>query len=409
MPKRETGELILRGKTWYLRYYDNRGRRRQESSGSEKRAAAEKTLRQRLKSKDDGVPVGPEVGKVRFTDAAKDLITDYQITGKRSLPVAQRRIDKHLTPYFGTLRMVAITTTEIRAFIAKRQKDTVLVRKARRWQLPNGRWQHEDEVCRSVSNAEINRELTTLKRMFSLAMQAGKLLHKPHIPLLREDNTRTGFFEPDQFRSVLAHLPEEIQPIVTFAYVTGWRIASEILPLEWRHVDFRSGEVRLDAGTTKNNEGRVFVMSDDLRALLEAQQAEHERLKKAGHICPFVFFRLVADERGGEKKPRRVKAFTKAWKNACRAAGCPGRIPHDLRRTAVRNMVRVGIPERVAMKLTGHKTRSVFERYNIVSDGDLHTAASRLSGLVNGTNGTNNGTNASQTAGAHSRNARFSS
>jgi integrase len=142
--------------------------------------------------------------------------------------------------------------------------------------------------------------------------------------------------------------------------------------------------VRLDAGTTKNNEGRVFVMTDDLRALLEAQHAEHERLKKAEHICPFVFVRLVADERGGEKKPRQVKAFTKAWKNACRAAGCPGRIPHDLRRTAVRNMVRLGIPERVAMKLTGHKTRSVFERYNIVSDGDLGAVALRLCGLMDG-------------------------
>lgn len=408
MPKRETGELILRGSTWYLRYYDNRGRRRQESSGSEKRTAAEKKLRQRLKAKDDGLPVGPEVGKVRFTDAAKDLVTDYQITGKRSIKVAQRRIDKHLTPYFGTMRMVAITTTEIRAFIAKRQKDTVLVRKARRWQSPNGRWQQEPEVRRPVSNAEINRELTTLKRMFSLAIQAAKLHYKPHIPLLAENNTRTGFFELDQFRSVLAHLPEEIQPIVTFAYVTGWRIASEVLPLEWRHVDFTGGEVRLDPGTTKNGEGRVFVMTDDLRALLEDQHAEHERLKKAGHICPFVFFRLVADERGGEKKPRRVKAFTKAWKNACRAAGCPGRIPHDFRRTAVRNMVRRGVPERVAMQLTGHKTRSVFDRYNIVSNGDLHTAASRLSGLVNGTNGTNNGTNAPLTAGATSRNARFS-
>ena len=66
-----------------------------------------------------------------------------------------------------------------------------------------------------------------------------------------------------------------------------------------------------------------------------------------------------------------MKAFTKAWKNACRAAGCPGRIPHDLRRTAVRNMVRVGIPERVAMKLTGHKTRRCSSDNNIVSDGDL--------------------------------------
>src|SRR5262249_26203329 len=134
MPKRETGELILRGKTWYLRYYDHRGRRRQESSGSEKRTEAEKTLRQRLKAKDDGLPVGPDVGKVRFAEAAKDLINDYQITGKRSLAVAQRRIDKHLTPFFGSMRMVAITTSEVRAYIAKRQKDTVLVRRARRRQ-----------------------------------------------------------------------------------------------------------------------------------------------------------------------------------------------------------------------------------------------------------------------------------
>ena len=147
---------------------------------------------------------------------------------------------------------------------------------------------------------------------------------------------------------------------VTFAYITGWRIASEVLPLEWRQEDFEAGEVRLDAGTTKNNEGRVFVMTDDLRALLKAEHAEHERLKKAGHTCPYVFFRMVAEKRGGEKKPRRVKAFTKAWKNACRAAGCPGRIPHDLRRTAVRNMVRVGIPERVAMK--HDRRRSLTER-----------------------------------------------
>jgi integrase len=155
-----------------------------------------------------------------------------------------------------------------------------------------------------------------------------------------------------------------------------------VLPLEWRSVDLQSGEVRLDAGTTKNGEGRVFPLTDDLRRLLDVQHAEHVRLKMAGQIEPWVFFRMVAETRGGPKQPKPILAFSKSWKAACLAAGCPGRIPHDLRRTAVRNMVRRGVPERVAMQLTGHKTRSVFERYNIVSDGDLRTAATQLRGLT---------------------------
>ena len=118
-----------------------------------------------------------------------------------------------------------------------------------------------------------------------------------------------------------------------------------------------------------------------MRRLLLEQHAEHLRLKKAGHLCPYLFFRELADRRGGPKSPRPILKYGKAWKAATLAAGCPGRIPHDLRRTAVRNMVRRGVPERVAMQLTGHKTRSIFERYNIVSAGDLRAAAAQLSGL----------------------------
>jgi integrase len=147
-------------------------------------------------------------------------------------------------------------------------------------------------------------------------------------------------------------------------------------------VDFNAGEVRLDAGTTKNLEGRVFHMTDDLRAILKDQHTAHKKLKEAGQIEPWVFWRMVAEERGGKKKPQPIIKFNKVWDIACRAAGCPGKIPHDLRRTAIRNLVRAGIPERVAMTMTGHKTPSVFQRYNIVSDEDLRDAARKLNAVA---------------------------
>ena len=397
------GELRQRGKIWWIRYYRN-GRRYEESSGSEKKGTAIDLLKIREGDGARGVPVTPKIGRLRFEEAAADVVNDYKTNGKRSLDEVERRIRLHLEPWFGARRLAALSTSDVRAYISKRQADTILVRKARTIRTRK-QVTEIPEVRRPVSAAEINRELTILKRLFSLAIQAGKLLHKPHIPLLHEDNTRTGFFELEQFSSLLAHLPAPLCPVVEFAYITGWRIASEILPLQWRQVDLKAGEIRLDPGTTKNREGRVFPLTDDLRRLLETQHAEHVRLKKAGQIEPWVFFRMVAEKRGGQKQPKPIRAFNKAWKAACIAAGCPGRIPHDLRRTAVRNMVRRGVPERVAMQLTGHKTRSVFERYNIVSDGDLRTAATQLRGLT-GTKKGQSGTLSPVSESEISRNAK---
>jgi len=350
-------------RVWLLKYYQD-GRPIVESARTTVKDDATTLLKRREAAIVDGLPMSNRIGRLRFDAAAAALLQDYRLRERRSLAVTERRITKHLAPYFGGRRLATIATTDVKAFIAHRQDVGVRNRKGQR--------------VRDVSNAEINRELTLVKRMFSIAIKDGLQLHRPYIPLLPEHNVRTGFFEPEQIASVLAHLPAFIQPVIRFAYLTGWRVDSEILPLEWRQVDFAAGEVRLDPGTTKNDEGRVFPMTVALRQLLETQHTEHVRLKTAGQIVPWVFFRLVANGRGGEKFPRPIAAFTKAWKAACRAAGCPGRIPHDLRRTAVRNLVRAVIPERVAMTMTGHKTRSVFERYNIVSQGDLRDAARRL-------------------------------
>jgi len=159
-----------------------------------------------------------------------------------------------------------------------------------------------------------------------------------------------------------------MHPLLTFAYITGWR-KSEISSLKWYQVNFDTGRVILNPATTKNDDGRVFPFTQELRGLLMQQKEETERLQRQKDmLIPWVFHR--------EGKP--IGDFRKAWTTACKKAGVPGRIPHDFRRTAVRNLVRAGIPERVAMQMTGHKTRSVFERYNIVSEGDLDAAAKRL-------------------------------
>jgi integrase len=378
------GSVYRQGRIWWIAYRAPDGSRQAESTGSVRKTDAERLLRTRVGAREHNLPVIPRAEQLAFGDAAMAMIHDFEANGKRSLAVVERRIRKHLQPYFVGRRLIGITTADVTAYVAKRQRDTIVTRQARCIKRTDGTSEEVPEVRRSVSNAEINRELQILKRIFSLAIESGRIATKPTIRMLREAPARAGFFEPEQYTSVLAKLPEELRPIITFAYITGWRIPSEVLPLQWRQVDFAAGEVRLDAGTTKNGEGRVFPMSAELRTLLQGQRAEHERLQKAGQLEPWVFFRMVAKGRGGPRESRPILAFNKAWNAACRLAGCPGRIPHDLRRTSVRNLVRVGIPERVAMQMTGHKTRSVFERYNITSPGDLRDAARRLDAALGG-------------------------
>lgn len=294
---------------------------------------ATRLLRVRNGAREHNLPVIAKAEQLTLKEALDAVLQDFRVNGKRSINVVERRIRKHLLPYFGERRkMASITAADIRTFITRRQAD-VIVREARRVKL-RGVWIDQPEARRPVSNAEINRELQILKRAFDLAMQDGRLGTRPHIPMLRESAPRSGFFEQEQFETVLKHLPEDLRPVVRFGYITGWRMKSEVFPLQWRQVNFERGEVTLDPGTTKNGEGRTFVMTSELRALLEEQE---RRRKATGQIVPWVFFRMVANGRRGPKSPRPITSFTKAWKNACKAAGCPGRILHDLRRTAVRN------------------------------------------------------------------------
>jgi integrase len=330
---------------WWIKYYQN-GAAVRESAGTEREKEAINLLRQREGDVARGATIVPKAGRIRFDELMEDLKVEYEVNRRRSKEDLKRRIDLHLIPYFGVGRRAAsITTADINRYITTRRGE-------------------------GAANATINRELAAIKRAFSIAMKGGKLLSRPYIPMLQEDNVRTGFFEKEQFEAVLRRLRDgEVKTLLRFAYITGWRLRSEILTLQWAQVDFNAGIVRLEPGTTKNKQGREFPFTAELRDILEAQREKSKLLqKKRGTICPWVF----------NRNGRQVKSFKHAWKTASEKAALPWAIPHDFRRTAVRNLVRAGIPERVAMMLTGHKTRSVFERYNIVSQGDLFEAAKKL-------------------------------
>ncbi len=166
----------------------------------------------------------------------------------------------------------------------------------------------------------------------------------------------------------------------TFAYKVGWRL-EEIGNLTWNQVDLDQGIVRLEAGETKNNEARTVYLDDELNNVFTQQW----KLRKKGDtLLPYVFLNAQGSD--------RIKRFDKSWKTACKDAKIGNRLFHDLRRTAVRNMIRSGIPERVAMMISGHKTRSVFDRYNIVNDTDLKLAAQKQQTYLESQMGTISGT-----------------
>ena len=331
---RGQGRIFQRGPVWWVSYY-HRGREMRESSKSTDKRKAEKLLRERLRTTGTPAFVGPAAERLSFDDLAAMYLTDFRVNGKRSLADATRHV-AHLKTVFGLDRALDITADRIATYTAQRLAD-------------------------GLAPASINRKLAALRRMFSLAVKAGRLPHRPHVAMLAEDNAREGFLEPADFAAVRAQLPDYLADAATFAYLTGWR-KGEVGTLEWRDVDLDGGAIRLRAAHSKNKRPRVVALRGELLALPEKRAAL--RVPE----CRLVFHRAG----------RPLGDFRKTWHAACRAAGLEGRIFHDMRRSAVRNMIRAGVPERVAMAVSGHRTRAIFDRYNIVSEADLTAAADQL-------------------------------
>ena len=282
----------------------------------------------------------PDGAPVTFDTLATGYLQDYQLHRYKSMSTARARVE-HLRGFFAGWVAEAITADAVR-----------------RYQL------HRRE--QGAETSTVNRETAGLSRMFQLAVRRGQWARVPLFPKRLEENPpREGFFEHAEFLKVRAHLPPSFQDVLEFAYYSGWR-RNEILGLTWDAVDLAGGVIRLSARRSKTRVGRVLPISAPLKLVLERRR----RVTKPDD--PLVFHRDGV----------HVRVWRTALRDACRKAGVPHRLLHDCRRTAARNLIRAGVPERVAMLLTGHKTRSVFDRYNIVNEQELLAAGERLAAYV---------------------------
>lgn len=308
--------------------------------------AAEKHLDRTAAELDLGTHTPPTVRRTTFEEAETLIIGDFKMNNRKSLDRLEDAIE-HLRPTFGGMRLAAITADRIVVYITDRQ-------------------------AAGAANATIQKEVACLRRMFRLCVAARRLMpgQVPTFPRLRLDNARTGFVSVGEFRALRAHLDDDVGPMIEFMFVTGWR-KSEAQGLVWGRVDWEGGVVRLDVGTTKSGAARLFPFSafPDLEALLRRQRERTDAVqRRRGMVATYVFHREGAP----------IRDFRDHWQQACRRAGLVNLIPHDLRRAAVRNLVRAGVPEHTAMALSGHKTRAIFDRYNIVDEADLADGVARL-------------------------------
>jgi integrase len=371
---RGNGRVFRRGEIFWISYC-LRGREHRESSktatnpGTDLKAA-ERMLKSRLKEVH-----ADEIGARRFTSPAASRLTiselcdslkaDFTLRGKAS-PQNLCNLAK-VSAAFGDTRALELTPETIDRYIEERLAD-------------------------GDAPATINRVLQLLHQSFALAIRRGHLNRAPHIRRLSEaGNARQGFVTEAEVSSLIEHLPADLRDFTRFAFITGMR-RGEIISLKWN--DVHGDVLTLRGENSKNGQARTIPLVGELAALIERRRlASRVEVGATTEMVPFVF------AREGEA----VGRFYKAWASACVAARlgvmvCPkcqaegtertcetcktttrfrGRLFHDLRRSAVRAMTQAGVPQAVAMKISGHKTASMFQRYNIVATDDLRVALTR--------------------------------
>ena len=214
-----------------------------------------------------------------------------------------------------------------------------------------------------VKVATINRELALLKHMFGKVVEESRFSKNPvcRVKLDKENNARDRVLTAEEFEALQAQSAPHLRVINLVAYQTGMR-SGEILNLTWDRVDLKAGLIRLKAEDTKTDEARIIPLTPELTASLKD-------LYKLRYLHEAHVFLVDG---------KSVQSVKTAFKAACRRAEITGFRFHDFRHTAVTNMRRAGIDHLTIMRITGHKTLSVFKRYNSFLEGDLKDAAHRF-------------------------------
>jgi len=354
--------------TWYSSYYQ-RGIERRRSTKETDFKAARKVHRGFLDAlaaeRDGGKALpAPMAARTTVAELLDDLEADFRLRGVKWWAQAKYHAQV-VRDALGPCKAAKLTPADVDRYIEARQ--------------------HED-----YSAASINRQTGLLRQTLRLAQERGTLPNAIKVRRLPEHNARQGFLERADLEALVAALPDDLQDFTRFAYLTAWR-RGEVATLRWSDVDRTGGVIRLRPEHSKNGRGRTVAIEGDLGAIIERRAQARVIPGRAGEperIAELVFHRAS----------RPIRDFRSAWATACIEAGLyrvdgtnpdgserrvPTRLFHDLRRSGVRNMVRAGVRERVAMEVSGHKTRAIFDRYNITSEDDLREAMKRTTAYVN--------------------------
>ena len=341
-------------RTWWISYYAD-GRQQQESAHSHRRRDAAKLLQRRLAAISEGRPTGREGRKLTLAELRELLHEDYIARGRKSWRRASE-VFRAVTAVFGeTCRVSSITSDRLHQY--------------RQTQLEAG-----------FAPATVQQQLAALKRSLNIAVERGLLPFHVRFPRMGMiQNARTEFIEPFEWALLRPELPDVLQDLFTLGLEMGWRCRGEVRPLTWAQVDWDRGLVRLEPGTTKNNDGRLFPFraAPAVQVALERRRAATDAVEQeTGRPVPWVFH----DAQGAVLSQA---TFYTGWRRACKKAavlGADGKIkrPHDLRRSAVRALEVGGVPRSVAKRLVGHRTDSMYQRYAITTTDDLREAVQRL-------------------------------